>query len=86
MTVLYIYTSGLFVAFVMSCILATYYEYVRKDPQDWRYIASFSLMSWLAVVLMLINYRKQFIHLFRVVRRKLRRWIWKFKKSNSANN
>lgn len=77
---LYIYTIGLIPAFILSCALASYYEYVMKDSQDWRYVVPFTMLSWVAVVIMLINYRKQYANLLRFIRLKIRRWIWRYRK------
>ena len=76
-TVLYIYTIGMMFAFIISCILASYYEYILKEPQDWRYVAAYALMSWVTVVLMIINYRKQFIRFYKIIRTKFRQFYWK---------
>lgn len=76
-TVLYIYTIGMLFAFIISCILAAYYEYVLKEHQDWRYVAACAFLSWFAVVLMIINYRKQFIRFYKIIRTKFRRLYWK---------
>lgn len=78
--VLYIYTIGMIFAFIISCILASYYEYVLKEPQDWRYVAAYALMSWVAVVLMIINYRTQFVRFYKIIRTKFRRFYWKIRR------
>ena len=74
-TILYLYVIGMIVAFVMSLALAAYYEYVRKEEQNWGYVASLALMSWVTVVLFLFNYRNHFLHLYQTVRRKVISWL-----------
>ena len=74
-TVLYIYVAGMAVAFAAGCLLAGYYEYVRKERQQWEYIATLSILSWVSVVLIAVNYKKPFVHLYRILRRRFGRFV-----------
>lgn len=77
-----IYVIGMIAAFIIGCMLAWYYEYIHKEKQQWSYIATFSLLSWVAVVMILINYKKPFIHIYRMARRKINRIIHNMLRSN----
>lgn len=66
-----VYIVGMCLAFIMGCMLATYYN-GKEEEQQIGLLAILALMSWIAVLLMAYKYRS-------IYKRQIK---WFFRKCN----